>query len=170
MIGSRSVIVIAALVVAGGASSAPDPHSAAEMAARTGGAAPISQAAYAALPKVRKHRAWLPASVDLTSRFPTPGDQEWQGSCTAWATGYAARSFLHSADLGRAPQKADELISPEYIYNKIRPGDPKQCNAPGALPDALNLLTAEALSASGAGGRSTMRRRTIGARRSIWTT
>lgn len=31
--------------------------------------------------------------VDHTDAFPTPGDQGRQGSCTAWAVGYAAKSI-----------------------------------------------------------------------------
>lgn len=31
--------------------------------------------------------------VDLSSKFPGPGSQGDQGSCTAWAVGYALKSF-----------------------------------------------------------------------------
>ena len=106
-------------------------------------ATPLDHAAYAALKKVRHHRAWLPVSVDLTARFPKPGDQLYQGACTAWATGYAARSFLSSAELGRAPQSPDEIVSPEYIYNRIRPGGLQTCMTAGKVTDALDLLTNE---------------------------
>ena len=41
-------------------------------------------------PLFRNH---LPKFVDLSDRFPPVGNQGDQGSCTAWAVGYAARSY-----------------------------------------------------------------------------
>ena len=40
-----------------------------------------------------RFRAFLPAEVDLSAGFPPPGDQGQQSSCTAWAVGYALRSY-----------------------------------------------------------------------------
>lgn len=36
----------------------------------------------------------LPSKVDYTDNFPDPGMQGEQGSCVAWAVGYAAKSYL----------------------------------------------------------------------------
>ena len=137
------LLAVALSLSAPGARAAAAPPSAAELAARMGSATPLDHAAYAALKKVSHHRAWLPVSVDLTARFPKPGDQLFQGACTAWATGYAARSFLSSAELGRAPQSPDEIVSPEYIYNRIRPGGLQTCMTAGKVTDALDLLATE---------------------------
>jgi C1A family cysteine protease len=46
-----------------------------------------------ALPLMLKFRDYLPEEVDLSTKFPTPGNQGQQSSCTAWATGYAMRSY-----------------------------------------------------------------------------
>jgi hypothetical protein len=35
----------------------------------------------------------LAGDVDLSPSFPRPGDQGLIGSCTAWATAYACKSF-----------------------------------------------------------------------------
>ena len=42
------------------------------------------------IPRTLLFRAYLPPSVDLRDRFPPAGQQGDQGSCTAWAVGYAA--------------------------------------------------------------------------------
>lgn len=69
---------------------------------------------YATFPKAPKYRAVLPERVDLSSRFPKPGNQRQQGSCTAWAVAYGARSYYDGLVDGQAvsPQSA---FSPAYI-------------------------------------------------------
>ena len=44
------------------------------------------------IPHTSEYRAYLPDRVDLSDRFPTPGDQGKQNSCVGWSVGYAARS------------------------------------------------------------------------------
>lgn len=98
---------------------------------------PVDPAAYAALPGVTRFRAFLPPRVDLTNRFPTPGDQGQQGSCSAWATSYAARSFLASNEAaGGTPD--DAVMSPAYVFNQTRPGP--GCMRGTGLPQALTFL------------------------------
>lgn len=105
------------------------------------GAAPIGKAAYAALPKLKRHRAWLPKKVDLTSLFPEPGAQGAQQDCTAWASTYAARSYLTGTALGHRLDPL-EALSPAYVYNRLRPaGTP--CWGTMQLVDVLNLLKTE---------------------------
>jgi hypothetical protein len=48
---------------------------------------------YRSFDRVPVYRAFLPSKIDLSKKFPTPGDQGQLGSCTAWAVGYAARSY-----------------------------------------------------------------------------
>lgn len=40
----------------------------------------------------------LPASVDLSAKFPPIGNQGQYGTCVAWACGYNLRSFLYKVD------------------------------------------------------------------------
>ena len=102
------------------------------------GLAPTAPEAYAALPGVKRYRSFLPAKVDLSDRFPPPGDQGQQGSCSAWATTYAARSFLMTREAGQAQLPAEAVMSPAFVFNQIRPGP--DCLRGAALPAALELL------------------------------
>lgn len=106
------------------------------------GAEPIAPAEYTALPKTDTFRAWLPKAVDLSGNYPKPGYQGAQPSCVAWATTYAARSFLHGRALGRQPSDPAEQMSPAYVYNRLRaPGT--QCTTTMSIVNALNLLKRE---------------------------
>lgn len=93
---------------------------------------------YEQFPKASKYRAPLPDRVDLSSRFPTPGNQGRQGSCTAWAVAYGARSYYDGLVQGQAlePRSA---FSPAYIYNQIR-ANSSDCSAGSSIEKALNLL------------------------------
>ena len=64
----------------------------------------------------------LPAKVDFSAKFPTPGNQGSQGSCTAWAVGYALKSYQENVknQLGTSP--AQTKFSPAYIYNQLNGG------------------------------------------------
>jgi len=106
------------------------------------GADPIDPAEYDQLPKVGKYRAWLPKKVDLSENFPKPGYQGPQPDCVAWATTYAARSFLHGRETGRQPTDPGDQMSPAYVYNRLRvPGS--MCDRPVRVVDALRLLQRE---------------------------
>jgi len=61
----------------------------------------------------------LPRSVDLSSNFPTPGNQGQQGSCTAWATAYALKSYQERLEMGWSLNTSEHLFSPAFIYNQI---------------------------------------------------
>lgn len=95
--------------------------------------------AYAAFPKLERHRAFLPERIDLSARFPTPGDQGEQGSCVGWAVGYAARSYYAVIREGRSRNQRDAIPSPAYIYGAIKlPGN---CDTGSLITRALDLLT-----------------------------
>jgi len=87
-------------------------------------------------------RGYIPEAVDLSKRFPPPGQQEFN-SCVAWAVGYAARSYYAAAATGSARPKAQQIASPAYIHNRIyRPGKP--CSeAFATFYDAFELLLGE---------------------------
>ncbi len=75
--------------------------------------------------RTRTFRAFLPASVDLSDRFPRVGNQGKQSSCTGWAVGYAARSYYNSApEQGRRLSKnqiqARHLFTIPYAEEMIR--------------------------------------------------
>jgi len=95
--------------------------------------------AYAQYPKLERHRAFLPERVDLSPRFPTPGDQGDQGSCVGWAVGYAARGYYAVIREGRPRNQLGDIPSPSYIYGAIKPsGD---CDTGSLITRALDLLS-----------------------------
>lgn len=64
----------------------------------------------------------LPTSVDLTSEFPTPGNQGNQESCVAWAVAYALVSANEAAKRDWSISSTAHHFSPAYIYNQINGG------------------------------------------------
>ncbi len=99
---------------------------------------PVPKPEFVSFPKTSRYRSYLPEAVDLSSRFPTPGEQGGLNSCTGWAVGYAARSYYAVTAEGRYRNSARDIPSPSYIYHSIR--DPKNCQSGSTLPAALNLL------------------------------
>ncbi|MGZ8218755.1 C1 family peptidase [Methylomagnum sp.] len=98
---------------------------------------PEAPQAYAAMPKTPLYRAFLPPEADLSARFPTPGNQGRQGSCTAWATSYAARSYHEARRQGWNPDDPAHQFSPAFIYNQVKARD---CHSGSAISNALQLL------------------------------
>jgi hypothetical protein len=91
-------------------------------------------------------RSYLPPVADLTRYFPRPGDQGGQGSCVAWAVGYAARAYYNAMDSSGARLSRAQIPSPAYIYNSIRFESAPECNKGSFINDGLNLLKKGALS------------------------
>jgi len=77
-----------------------------------------------------------PKSVDLSPNFPTPGDQGQQGSCVAWATGYALKSYQEGVEMGWSLDTTDHLFSPAFIYNQVNGGQ----DGGSQIFDALDLI------------------------------
>ncbi|MGN1133421.1 MAG: InlB B-repeat-containing protein, partial [Oscillospiraceae bacterium] len=75
------------------------------------------------------------SSVDLTSQFPTPRSQGSQGSCTAWAVGYALKSHQEYVEHGWEFND-NTIYSPSFIYNQIKLPN----NSGSYISDGLNLL------------------------------
>jgi hypothetical protein len=94
---------------------------------------------YQSFPQEPIYRAFLPAEADLSARFPTPGDQGQQGSCVAWATGYALRTYYEGLIQGWDLNVAAHQVSPASIYNRLT-DDPAKCSDGTAISDALKLL------------------------------
>ncbi len=107
----------------------------------------FDQAAYDRLPRkaVQATRAYtaLPARVSLKGYAPSPGDQGPYGTCTAWATGYAARTIAESVALKRADAglTTDSVFSPVFIYKNLSK-DPS-CQSGTSIHNALELMKGE---------------------------
>lgn len=96
-------------------------------------------ARYQAIPETPTFRSFLPESVDLSERFPRAGNQGSQGSCAAWAVGYAARSYYVSKFEGRSLADRGSIPSPAYIYNAVKEPGPG-CNTGSLIENVLLLL------------------------------
>ncbi len=107
------------------------------------GAQPTDPAYDAGLPVIARHRAFLPVSVDLTSRMPEVGNQGSLGSCMAWAVGYAARSYYSLSLEGRDIHRNVNLASPNYIYHLARTGS---CAEGSNIPRTIDVMKKGALS------------------------
>jgi hypothetical protein len=84
----------------------------------------------------------LPPRIDLSDNFPPAGNQGEQGSCTAWATAYALKSYQERMEIGWSLTTSDghfdpnHVFSPAFIYNQINQG-----RDGGSLPsEALQLI------------------------------
>lgn len=80
--------------------------------------------------------ASLPASVDNTNKFPTPGDQGQQNSCVGWAVGYALKSNSEYLKRSWTLSTNNHKTSPGYIYNQINNGVDNGAD----IFDALELM------------------------------
>jgi hypothetical protein len=103
------------------------------------GAAPSPEEKVRSLTGTPEFRSFLPEVVDLSSYFPVPGDQGMQGSCTAWATGYAARAYYAAAVEERRITSPQSIPSPAFIYNLIV-ADPNDCGSGSSNTLALEVL------------------------------
>jgi hypothetical protein len=108
------------------------------------GAIPDTPETLRAIPRTPTYRAFLPDRVDLSRYFPAPGDQGPQGSCVAWAVGYAARAYYAERAENRDVNDARNIPSPAYIYDVIKPAG--SCGTGSKISDALELLKTGAVS------------------------
>jgi hypothetical protein len=99
------------------------------------------------IPYMSDYRSFLPERIDLSDRFPVPGDQGKQNSCVGWSVGYAARAYYASTIEGRDLGDPANIPSPAYIYNSISENEnARSCVALSKISDALNLLKSGAAS------------------------
>ncbi len=95
-------------------------------------------------PRYVKHRG-LPSEVDLSPNMPPVGNQGMQGSCVAWSTGYANKSyheFIERKDsqnwkyTQNGAPNPKVLFSPAFIYNQINGGKDNG----SSIHDAMSLI------------------------------
>jgi len=108
-----------------------------------GGALPEDPAVERRRAIVPRHRAFLPVSVDLTSRMPPVGNQGEAPSCTAWATAYAARSYYVNTQEDRDTRQAVNVPSPNYVFYLSRKA---ACDQGSRISLAVEVLKKGALS------------------------
>ena len=94
-----------------------------------------------------------PSSIDHTDKmwFPPIGNQDGEGSCTAWAVGYYMKTFQeareHDWNLTEAewlggytgyptPEYQDRIMSPDFIYHLVNGG----VDSGSSFYDAITLV------------------------------
>ena len=90
---------------------------------------------YAAVPRYQPAIGFgtggLPDRVDLSEsgRFPDPGNQGSQQSCTAWACAYAMKTYQEATEHDYSPTDYHQVFSPAfpYYFTNRAQGDPQQC-------------------------------------------
>ena len=114
------------------------------------GAKVLDKATYEALPLLKEPLVGarlrsdskapnLPAAYDLAANMPPVGDQGPEGSCTAWAVAYAARSYFGKIAKGLSytttdgKQNDESLFSPAFVYNQTNGGVDGGSTVTGAL-------------------------------------
>jgi len=89
------------------------------------GAVPLYQ------PAVTFGAGGLPDRIDLTEsgRFPDPGDQGRQQSCTAWACAYALKTYQEATERNNTPTSLGQVFSPAfpYYFTNRAQGDTQRC-------------------------------------------
>jgi hypothetical protein len=103
---------------------------------------------YASLPRAinpfaASAGASLPSSADLTGSVPPIGNQGQMGSCTAWASGYAAATYSANRQFQWGADTEEHQASPGYLYAKLVEADAAQGTACGTgtlISTAMNLL------------------------------
>jgi hypothetical protein len=104
----------------------------------------LDEAIYESLPrKAALHsRALdvLPRAASLKQFAPLAGDQGMYGTCTAWATSYAARTIAESVGLNRQNRTdtTSNVFSPVYVYKRIS-NDPN-CQQGTIISHALDVM------------------------------
>lgn len=90
----------------------------------------------------------LPASVDLSAKFPPIGNQGRYGTCVAWAVGYNLKTFLEASDKGYTAAQLSSTqnqFSPKDLFWAI-PNSSKgdDCNGTNFEP-ALDVLVSRGI-------------------------
>jgi hypothetical protein len=84
----------------------------------------------------------LPPRVDLSERFPPPGDQANQNSCVGWAVAYALKSYQEAVERDWSlvgpggTANHNRVFSPSFIYNQINRGQ----DAGSTFGDAFRIM------------------------------
>jgi hypothetical protein len=81
-------------------------------------------------------------SVDLSSMFPAPADQGFQGSCVSFAVGYYMKSYWEGIENSWALTTANHITSPQYIFSQTWVMD-QNGDVGSFFHDALNLINAQ---------------------------
>jgi len=91
----------------------------------------MSSEQYQSIPLVPKVRSLkpLPSSASLKKYCPIPGNQGQYGTCTGWASAYAARtiSWAVKNNLTDVQDITNQAFSPSFVYVQVRNNNDVNC-------------------------------------------
>ena len=87
----------------------------------------------------------LPSRHSLLQYCPIPKSQGQHGTCSCWATVYAARTIVEAVNYGWTDSKkiTQEAFSPMFLYAQLKDPDDETCSDGIYLSSALNLMTVQ---------------------------
>jgi hypothetical protein len=93
-------------------------------------------------PELTRAYTILPAQASLKAWAPYPNSQGQYGTCTAWASAYAARSILEAQTQGWTDRAkiTQEAYSPGFLYFYIKNGDDRSCGWGSFIQDAIEVM------------------------------
>ncbi|GAB6123873.1 hypothetical protein JCM30204_50230 [Dysgonomonas termitidis] len=104
----------------------------------------MSPDAYQNIPLVPKVRslAPLPPAASLRQYAPIPGNQGQYGTCTGWASAYAARtiSWAVKNNLTDVQDITNQAFSPSFVYSQIKDNNDVDCQNGSTIYASVELL------------------------------
>jgi hypothetical protein len=94
---------------------------------------------------VTRNYSSLPRSVSLKQYSPIPESQGQYGTCTGWATAFAARTISESIALNRTHRLTSNVFSPYFVYvgHFLRRGITPTGHEGAVITDVLNYMRRE---------------------------
>lgn len=91
---------------------------------------------------ITRDYTYLPSSHSIKKYAPVVRSQSQFGTCTSWATVYAARTIAEAVSNGWTNQEVitREAFSPIYVYAQIKRPDDYNCKRGSHIFDALDIL------------------------------
>lgn len=85
----------------------------------------------------------VPRSVSLVKWAPIPKSQENYGTCTSWATTYAARTIVEAINKGWTDRQqiTREAFAPNFVYTQIKFDGDDNCQKGSCIDDAMRVLS-----------------------------
>lgn len=141
----RGLALIPLLTLASCPSSVPPPDGGGDDEGVTFGASEPDRAVVEARPQTinpyaASADAELPRAADLSRDLPPIGNQGGLGSCTAWASGYAAATYTANRQFAWGAETESHQASPGYLYERLIETDDLDCGSGTFIQTAMNLL------------------------------
>jgi len=91
--------------------------------------------------KLTRNLELTPSSASLKQYAPTPGNQSYYGTCTAWATAYCGRTIVEAVKNNWTDKKliTSKAYAPAFLFRLLSPED-QACKGGTSISNALELM------------------------------